>query len=264
VKRLALVLMLASCGPATPSPTPDAGSVADAGAPRDAGLPLDAGSGSADAGPTEPTLASAVLFRDDFEGYGDLQALRSSYPELREQGGAIALERDGGRALRLDYAAPTGCGAVDVHVGKLVAGDVPTVLVTWRFKTSPGFSSCSDAGIEDFVLTRTGARTTFENLGDAWALRTGATEFRQQLRLDTHAPRALAAATWHRATLVITRQSSAGAADGTAQGWIDGALIIDARGQTGTAPFTLATWPGAARLDAAGARWVDDLAIATP
>lgn len=265
-RRAALALVLASC--ASAPPTPDAGHD-DAGVASDAGRPDaggDAGTvGGLDAGPAEPLLSSSVLFRDDFDGYATTQALRAAYPELREQGGVIALEQDGGSSLRLDYAAPAACATVDVHVGKLVAGDVPTVMVTWRALVPSGFLACADGHVSHFMLTRGGAGTTaFEATASGWALDTGASRFEQHLRLESHAPATLTPNAWHRVTLVVTRESSPGSADGAVQAWVDGALVIDLVGATGTAPFSLATWPGSVTLDAAGSRWIDDLAISTP
>lgn len=264
--RWVFVFLLAACG--TSAVREDGGHTdAGDGEQRDAGgtdggAPSDAGLGN-DGGPPEPLLSSSVLFRDDFDGYADLQALRAAYPEIREQGGQIALEEDGGRALRLDYAAPTGCATADVHVGKIVAGDVPTVMVTWRFLVPAGFSSCG-GGLSHFVLGRTVGSTVFLAADAGWVLETGSARFDQHLRLATHAPEALAPGAWHRVTLVVTRESTAGAGDGVVQAWLDGASIIDRVGATGTAPFSLATWPGALQLDAAGSRWIDDLAISTP
>jgi hypothetical protein len=108
------------------------------------------------------------------------------------------------------------------------------------------------------------ARTSFEALDGKWALRTAATDFVQHLRLDTHAPGVLARDAWHRVTLIITRQSAPSVSDGVVLVWVNGALVIDLVGAVGTAPFTLATWPGAVTLDVASTRWVDDLAISTP
>lgn len=265
-RRAAVALVLVSCAGSPPSP--DAGSdagtaVADAGQ-LDAGT--DAGAAThSDAGPAEPLLSSSVLFHDDFDGYASVQALRAAYPELREQGGVIALEQDGGSALRLDYAAPTGCSTVDVHVGKLVAGDVPTVMVTWRALVPSSFLACADGHVSHFALTRGGAgTTTFEATASGWALDTGTHRFEQHLRVATHSPATLAPNAWHRVTLVVTRESTPGSADGVVQAWVDGALVIDLVGATGTAPFSLATWPGPVTLDAAGSRWIDDLAISTP
>lgn len=259
---LALVLCaLCSCS-ASMMPGADAGlSGGDAGV-MDAGVTRDAG--VFDAGPSEPTLSSAVLFRDDFERYVDLQGLRAAYPEIRELGGAIALERDGGQSLRLDYSAAGACAGADVHVGKIISGDVPTVMVTWRERVPSNFTPCGDAGVEGFVLQRGVSRTSFEALEGKWALRTGSTDFVQHLRLDTHAPGVLAREAWHRVTMILTRQSAPSVSDGVVRVWVDGALVIDLVGAVGTAPFTLATWPGAVTLDAASARWVDDLAISTP
>ncbi|MFZ5439971.1 MAG: hypothetical protein ACOZQL_08170 [Myxococcota bacterium] len=265
VSAVASLLVLAACGSPAPAPA-DAGADAslelpDAGA--DAGPGRDAGQPGLDAGPPEPLLSSSLLFRDDFDGYADVQALRAAYPELREQGGSIALERDGGSALRLDYPARASCGAADVHVGKVVAGDVPTVMVTWRFRLPAGFSAC-DGGVSHFVLGRTAGATTFLATAGAWALDTGTARFEQHLRLESHAPALVAREAWHRVTLVVTRESAVGAGDGVVQAWLDGALLIDRVGATGTAPFSLATWPGAVQLEAAQSRWIDDLAISTP
>ena len=257
------LVLLAACG-TVPLPTPDAGPVrVDAGVTRDAGAALDAG-GTVDAGPPEPTFSSAVLFRDDFERYADGQGLRAAYPELLEVGGAIALERDGGQALRLDYTGQAGCAAADVHVGKVVQGDVPTVLVTWRSLMPGSFANCGDAGVVDFVLTRGGTQTRFERAGGRWLLRVGSVEFAQHLALGTHAPTVLARDAWHRVTLLLTRESGVGQDDGVVQAWVDGALVIDRVGATGPAAFSLATWPGEVFGQAAQARWVDDLAISTP
>jgi hypothetical protein len=259
--RALLVLLLCGCGMASLTPdasvTVDSGTVSeDAGSPRDAG-PFDAGA-------AEPTLSSSVLFRDDFERYADLQALRSSYPELSEVGGVIALERDGGQSLRLDYAAVSACTAADVHVGKIVAGNVPTVMVTWRERVPSSFRDCGDAGVEAFVLDRGLSRTSFVVREGKWVLHTAAQDFVQDQRLETHSPAVLPRDTWHRVTLLITRQSTASLSDGVVLVWVDGAVVIDAVGSVGTAPFTLATWPGALSVSGATSRWVDDLAISTP
>lgn len=260
-------LLLSACS--SPLVSNDAGGATGGGAAATGGGGAtgggSAGGGTTDAGPSEPTLSSAVLFRDDFDGYASLIALRAAYPEIREAGGAIALERasDGG-ALRLDYAGDGGCASADVHVGKVLSGDVPTVMVTWKFLRPAGFTSCGDAGVEDFTLTRGATRTTFERTSSAFLLRVGATEFVQHLKLDTHAPAVLADGAWHRVTLVLTRQSTPSTSDGVIQAWVDGALIIDLVGATGTAPFSLATWPGALQNDAAQRRFVDELAISTP
>lgn len=248
--------------------SPDGGTPAlDAGTTRDSGIGLaDGGTGFTDAGPAEPTFSSGLLFRDDFNGYATDVALRASYPELREQGGAIALDRavtDGG-ALRLDYTSGGSCGATDVHVGKLLSGNVPTVLVAWKFLVPAGFTACGDAGVEDFTLARTATRTTFERLDGKWLLRAGTEVFEQHLNLATVAPDVLPRDVWHRVTLFLTRQSTPGTADGEVRVWVDGVLVIDRIGATGTAPFSLATWPGALSNGRAQSRWVDDIAISTP
>jgi hypothetical protein len=137
-------------------------------------------------------------------------------------------------------------------------------MVTWRFQRPSGFTTCGDAGVEDFTLTRGATRTTFERGASAFVLRTGVNAFPQHLKLDTHAPAMLADGQWHRVTLVLTRQSTPSTSDGVVQAWVDGALIIDLTGSTGTAPFSLATWPGALGNDAVQFRLVDDLAISTP
>lgn len=264
-------LLLAACSsPVTPTDAgtsdggPSGGGTNGGGGGTGGGT---TGGGFVDAGPPEPTLSSSVLFRDDFDTYADVIALRAQYPEIRELGGVIALEKDGGAgALRLDYSAPDGgmCSSTNVHVGKVVSGNVPTVMVTWRFLRPTGFVSCGDAGVEDFTLTRGATRTTFERLGDRWVVRAGTQLFEQHLRLGTHTPTLLPDGAWHRVTLVMTRQTTPSTSDGIVQAWIDGALIIDLVGSTGTAPFSLATWPGALMNDAAQSRWVDDLAISTP
>lgn len=252
-----------------PMASPDAGSPAfDAGGTRDgegSGL-TDSGTGFIDAGPAEPTFSSGVLFRDDFNGYASDVALRASYPEIREQGGGIALDRvvtDGG-ALRLDYTSSGSCDATDVHVGKILSGNVPTVLVAWKFLVPSGFAACGDAGVEDFTLTRSATRTTFERLDGKWLLRAGTEVFEQHLNLATAAPDVLAGDAWHRVTFFLTRQSTPSTADGEVRVWVDGVLVIDRVGATGTAPFSLATWPGALSNGRVQSRWVDDIAISTP
>jgi hypothetical protein len=97
-----------------------------------------------------------------------------------------------------------------------------------------------------------------------WVLHTAAQDFVQVQRLETHSPAVLPRDTWHRVTLLITRQSTASLSDGVVLVWVDGAVVIDAVGAVGTAPFTLATWPGALSVSGATSRWVDDLAISTP
>ncbi|MFT3713719.1 MAG: hypothetical protein QM817_39170 [Archangium sp.] len=264
-----LMTACASSMPSTDAGTSDAAVATGGGNATGGGTGGSGGTGgggaSTDAGPAEPTLSSAVLFRDDFDGYADLIALRASYPEIRELGGVIALEKDGGSgALRLDYSGDGGCTNTDVHVGKVLSGNMPTVIVTWKFRRPSGFTSCGDAGVEDFTLTRGATRTTFERSSAAFLLRAGTTEFVQHLKLDTHAPAMLADDAWHRVTLLLTRQSTPSTSDGVIQAWVDGALIIDLTGSTGTAPFSLATWPGALGNDTVQSRFVDELAISTP
>lgn len=261
-------MLICACA-GTPTPSPDAGALTDGGTTpaSDAGPPpRDGGASSSDAGPPEPTFSSGVLFRDDFNGYADDLALRASYPELREQGGVIALDRTrtNGGSLRLDYTSASTCSATDVHVGKLLSGNVPTVLVTWKFLVPAGFTPCGDAGVEDFTLTRSTTRTTFERWNGKWVLRAGAEVFEQHLHLESVAPELLTPDAWHRVTLFLTRQSTPGTADGEVRAWVDGVIVIDRLGATGTAPFSLATWPGALSNDRAQSRWVDDLAISTP
>lgn len=268
---LTLVLSLAACSSMTSGDGGGAidGSVAGGGGGArggGAGGGVGGGGGEAlDAGPPEPTLVSSILFRDAFDQYPDVIALRAAYPEIREVGGHISLARDGGEgALALDYEGDGGCSATDVHVGKIVSGNVPTVLVTWRTRVPSGFHGCGDAGVEDFALTRGPSRTTFERGATGWVVKVGEQRFEQHARLDTHAPSALAPDAWHRVTVFFTRESTPDAGDGVVQVWVDGASVIDLTGPTGTAPFSLATWPGALGNDAVQSRLVDDLAIATP
>lgn len=267
-----VALFFVACS--SPTPSNDAGTSSDAG--TDGGTATGGGTGGngggggggTDAGPGEPTLSSSVLFRDDFDGYADLFALRAEYPEIREVGGVIALEKDGGSgALRVDYFTNDAgaCGRSDVHVGKIVSGNVPTVMVTWKFLRPIGFTTCGDAGVEeDFALDRPSTRTTFERSGDLWRVSAGTAVFAQHLRLGTHTPSQLADGAWHRVTLLMTRQTTPSITDGVVQAWVDGALIIDLTGATGTAPFSLATWPGGLWNETVQSRFVDDLAISTP
>lgn len=222
------------------------------------------GGNASDGGLPEPTFGSSVLFKDDFNGYPNEVALRATYPEIREQGGLIALDRtvsDGG-ALRLDYTTSASCDFADVHVGKLLAGDVAAVLVTWKFLSPAGFTAC-DGGVEDFTLARTANRTSIER-GATWVVHTAGETFAQTQRLATHAPPQLAADQWHRVTLFFSRQLTPSSNDGEVRLWVDGALVIDAVGATGTQPFTLATWPGGVSNQLTQSRWVDDIAITTP
>ena len=86
--------------------------------------------------------------------------------------------------------------------------------------------------------------------------------FAQQWRVDTHGPLSLSQAAWHRVTLLLGRESGVGAADGVVRVWIDGAIVIEQGGATGTAPFTSVRYPTLLRAPSrAQSRWIDDVVV---
>lgn len=302
VKRVLAVLWLTGCSAL--APLPDAGSPGvDGGGPgRDAG-PEDAGvEVGFDAGPAEPTFSSAILYRDDFESHAGLTSLRATYPILAERRGALDLDTSvaaaGTKSLRIDYAADGGCDDAEVFVGKLVSGDVPEVVASWRFRLSSGFlflqpaSHCGGAGAgsTEWLLTRPGdaaGRITLEvsaepehpalgapssvgwrlGVDDAFAQAPRRAVYAQHLRVATHGPLSLPQDAWHRATLAVTRESTVGGADGVLRLWIDGAIVIDRqRVSTGTAPIASLRYPTTLRAGASRpqTRWVDEVVLFTP
>lgn len=305
VKRWFAVLWLSGCSAVAPlpdsgSPLNDAG-VTDAGV-TDAGL-SDAGdldAGSSDAGPAEPRFSSSVLYLDEFESYADTAALLAGYPIYREVGGSLALEgsTDGGnQSMRIDYevSGDGGCTDADVFLGKLVAGDLPEVIASWRFKLAPGFlytqpsSHCAaqGTGSVELVLLRPSdpsGRITVEvsaepenpvrsappemswriGINDAFGSAPRRAVYAQHLQLATLGPLALSQDEWHRVTLAVTRASAVGQTDGVLQLWIDGALVLDVDdAATGTAPFTALRYPTVLRAGASRAqsRWFDDVTL---
>jgi hypothetical protein len=239
-----------------------------------------------------------VLYRDDFETYADTAALLAGYPIYREVGGSLALESstDGGnQAMRIDYSVSTdgGCADADVFVGKLVAGNLPEVIASWRFKLEPNFLSVQPAshcgaqgtGSIELVLLRTNdpsGRITIEVSGepenpirsapadvswrigidDAFATTPRRAVYAQHLNLATHGPLALTQDEWHRVTFAVTRASGVGLTDGVLQLWIDGTLVLDVNdAATGIAPFTAIRYPTLLKAGAAHAqsRWIDDV-----
>lgn len=299
VKRLLAVMLMTGCSAVTPvpdsgTPGPDAGvALTDAGTMSDAGR---ADAGVADAGPSEPLFSSSVLYADDFQGYADLGALKASYPIFRELGGALALDTaaDAGKSMRIDYAvdADGGCADADVFVSKLVAGDLPTVIATWRFKFEPGFlwvqpaSHCNaqGTGSVEFVLTRPAdpsGRITLEISAEAenpvrigtpgigWRVGVNDAFPTAPRRAVYAAPGALALAQdeWHRVTLAVSRESSVGQGDGVLRMWIDGAIVLELDdASTGTAPFTSMRYPTVLRAGASRSqsRWLDDVVLFAP
>lgn len=304
MKRLSFaVLWLSGCSAV--APIPDSGfpfldGGTDAGV-TDAGV-VDAGvdAGMTDAGPAEPRFAASVLYQDEFETYADTAALLAGYPIYRELGASLALEgsSDGGsQSMRIDYVPSTdaGCADADVFVGKLVAGDLPEVIASWRFKRAPGFlfvqpaSHCGaqGSGSVELALLRTAdpsGRITLEvsaepenplrlgptgvswriGIADAFASAPRRAVYAQHFRLSTHGPLALSEDEWHRATLAVTRASGVGQTDGVLQLWLDGALVLDVNdAATGTAPFAAIRFPTILRAGAAQAqsRWVDDVTL---
>lgn len=237
-----------------------------------------------------------MLYQDDFETYADTAGLLAGYPIYREVGGSLGLESapDGGKSMRIDYA-DGGCADADVFVGKLVAGDLPEVIASWRFKLEQGFlfvqpaSHCGAQGTGsiELALLRTNdpsSRITVEvsaeaenpvrsapadvswriGISDAFAAAPRRAVYAQHLRLATHGPLALNEDEWHRATLAVTRSSGVGQTDGVLQLWIDGALVLDINdAATGTAPFTAIRYPTLLRAGASHAqsRWIDDVVL---
>lgn len=147
-------MALAACAMPMPMPVEDAG-VEDAGVKVvDAGLPdgsVDAGAVDAgfievepDGGPREPTTSSQVLYTDDFERYANTAALKGSYGDQREVGGAFAIDgseaAQGTRSFRIDYSADAGCVDADVFLSKVLAITSPqTVALQYRLRYSQGF-----------------------------------------------------------------------------------------------------------------------------
>ena len=256
----------------------------------DGGMPADSGvdAGRADAGPEEPLLASSLLYRDDFESYADLAELKSNYPLFREQGGSIALEA---KSMRVDYASDGGCADAEVFVGKLVAGDLPEVIASWRFKVEAGFvyvqSACGpSSGSTEFAITRPGepsGRVTVEvsaeaenpvrsapagvswrvGVNDAFAMAPRRAVYAQHLRVETQGPLALSRGEWHRVTLAVRRETSVARGDGLVQLWVDGVIVIDVgNAASGTAPFSSVRYPTSLRGGArAQSRWFDDVVL---
>ncbi len=278
-----VLLLLAACG-GVPSAR-DAGGAGDGGSP-DGGL-VDAGrgdggvadAGGSDAGPAEPRHSSAVLFADDFDGYGDTSGLLAAYPDSRQVRAALSL---GGGALRVDYAADGGCEDAEAFIAKSFAGDVPALVVTVTFRVSSGFrfvqpaSHCGGAGVAsaELVLSRLNdapGQVTLEvrevGAALAWVVRVGALSLAQTAQLDTRAPGALAPEAWHRLTLFLSRESAAGQADGVVRLWVDGRAVLERDGvATGTAPFQRLALPTVLTAGAAATqtRWLDDVAVFTP
>jgi hypothetical protein len=288
MKRWFVVLLLSGCSAVAPSPdsgTPlnDAG-VTDAGVTDAGAQEVDAG--PTDAGPAEPRFSSSVLYVDEFETYADTAALLAGYPIYREDGGSLALEgsTDGrNQSMRIDYEvrADGGCADADVFVGKLVAGDLPEVIASWRFKLEPGFlyvqpaSHCAaqGTGSMELVLMRPSdpsGRITVQVSGEpqvSWRVGIDSASYPQQLRLATHGPLALSQDEWHRVTLAVRRVSGVGMSDGALRMWIDGALVLDVNdAATGTAPFTAIRYPTLLRSGASRAqsRWLDDVTLFAP
>lgn len=257
---------------------------------------VDAGA-TEDAGPTEPALASTVLYRDDFQAYADVSELKSNYPLFSEQRATIDLESsaDGGQSLRLDYQSDGGCADAEVFVGKLVAGNLEEVIATWRFRLEAGFlylqpaSHCSalGTGSVELLLTRPAdpsGRITLEvsaetenpmrspaagvswriGVNDAFSTAPRRAVYAQHLRVDSLGPLALTQNEWHRVTLAVRRESSVGGGDGLLRLWIDGAIVLDVQAaSTGTAPFSSLRYPTSLRTGASRAqsRWVDDVVL---
>lgn len=278
---------LAACSSPMPMPAPeDAGVAEDSGVKVvDAGLPdagVDAGVVDAgfievepDGGPREPTTSSQVLYTDDFERYANTAALKGSYGDQREVGGAFAIDGteagQGTRSFRIDYSADGGCVDADVFLSKVLAITSPqTVALQYRLRYSQGFrfqqpaSHCVGRGTSstEMVIGRfmNGRGTVVLSVADEPALpvihqnvsglrwqvqvrdvRATVTPaqphatYRQHLRVNRLSPTPIANARWHRVGVLLQRETMPGAGDGVIRVWIDGEAVLDYDGSTGVA-----------------------------
>lgn len=267
---------------ATDAGTREDGGVADAGQLADGGLDAGADAGvdaglevEPDGGPREPTTSTQVLYADDFERYANTAALKGSYGDQREVGGAFALDgveaAQGTRSFRVDYSGDAGCQDADVFLSKVLAVTSPqTEVAQYRFRFAPGFrfqqpaSHCAGRGTSttEFVLGRgIGARgTVVLAVGDdaaAPVIHAGVSGLRWQVQIrdvratvtpaQPHAlyrqhqrvtrlgPAAVADGRWHRLGLLVQRETMAGLGDGVIRVWIDGDAVLDYHGSAGAA-----------------------------
>lgn len=296
---LALLSLLSACGPVAPGVDGGPGPLPDAGPSGDAGVTVsDGGTSGTDAGPAEPTLSSAILYREDFETYASRAMFEGAYPILVERGGTFAVESStaaaGTRSVRIDYAGDAGCADSEVTIGKQLIGDPVQLIASWRFRVQSGFTylapGCTSTGSTELVLLRPqdpAGRLALEvsnepefpalgapsgagwrvTINDAFPTAPRRAVYAQQLRLDTHGPLALQQGTWHRLTMLLGRETSVGGGDGVVRVWVDGALVIDRdRASTGTAPFAGVRYPTTLKSGGARAqsRWLDEVVLSTP
>ncbi|MHB1296939.1 MAG: hypothetical protein ACYC0B_00300 [Gemmatimonadaceae bacterium] len=195
----------------------------------------------------EPVFAAGqdvVLWSDDFDAPKRVRSgifRRRGAPDALERYATLGAEHmqvepsagiDGSGALRIDWQ-PTG-GIRCADDSRLIeASFEPTreLFVQYSVRYSPGFKfdwgargRCSGNAKKLFLVwSREGSRFVF--ISENGALGVGSDHDHPlfaQHRAVTMTPAQLADGRWHRITLQIVQSSSAGRADGSVRGWIDG------------------------------------------